>query len=127
MIRHFITVVILLLIIEVAYAHDKGDLLAPPSSKLGLLRYENNIAEDLPLWAKVTAISSTAILLPAMTILGALVANPQWSLITEIGNNKSRLSYVDHTTSQSTIPMTALFAFLGTVPLWGLLLGEGLL
>ncbi|HXW60819.1 MAG TPA: hypothetical protein VEK06_04690 [Myxococcota bacterium] len=73
---------------------------------------------------KISALVGTALLVPTMTVLGALVANPQWLLVGDIANQKSRISYIDHTTSSATIPITALFALLGSAPLFGVLFFE---
>lgn len=87
----------------------------------------HTIAEQSSItWVHGSALAGTVLLVPLMSLLGALIANPQWLVVSELTSIKSKISYIDHTTSQASIPLVALFALLGTAPLWGVLLSEGL-
>src|SRR5882757_4680738 len=48
-------------------------------------------------WVHGSALAGTALLVPTMSLLGALIANPQWLVIGELLSSKSRISYIDHT------------------------------
>lgn len=76
-------------------------------------------------WGQISTLTIAAVFLPAMTFLGALVANPQWSVVSGISSYRAKISYIDHTTSLYTVPVTALFALLGTAPLWGIFFTQG--
>lgn len=110
------------------YAHAEIDdeIKAPLEAPL-LVRQDFIDSPRLQILLKASTLTSTALLVPTMTFLGALIANPQWSIIGDIPGRKSKISYIDHTISIYTIPMATLFAFLGTFPLWGFLLAEHVL
>lgn len=76
-------------------------------------------------WAITGAAVGTLLALPALIFLGALAANPQWLLLSDQQAKKlssgASLSYMRQSLSPWTIPITAIFAIIGTAPLLGLL------
>ena len=74
------------------------------------------------------SISAAAFLIPVMTTLGLLVANPSWIEVPyKIYQNPHEASiFMKDTASSYTIPITAIFAVVGMLPLLGLLTSESL-
>lgn len=76
-------------------------------------------------WAVIGSAVGTLLALPAMIFFGTLIANPQWRLLSsdhaQNMSGNSSFSYMRHSLSTWTIPITAIFAVIGTAPLLGLL------
>lgn len=112
------------LFLALFFAGESGFTLKPNLKEIppaaNLLESKN------PTWLKATVFATTAVLVPVMAILGAFAANPQWSIVSDIPGAKSQIAYIDHTMSYYTIPLSALFALIGSAPLWTLILRENL-
>lgn len=78
--------------------------------------------------AVVLSVAGTLVAMPAMLILGALIANPEWALLSAVNARanvgSASVSYMHQTMSPWTIPVSAIFALVGTTPLLGLLRSE---
>lgn len=97
----------------------------PDISDTSFLTAHNiSLAQPKLSWIHISAFAATAVLVPTMSILGALIANPEWLVIRELAGSKAKISYIDHTTSHATIPLGALFSFLATAPLWAVFFSE---